>query len=284
MALFMGICFVLMIGNPYAQFSQDTSKWLLKLAVIGLGFSVDIYQVIEVGRSSIVLTLVSITAILGLGQILSQLFKVKQNTGLLISFGTAICGGSAIAAMAPVIKAKQEEIAAALAVVFILNGVALFIFPVIGHYFALNEREFAIWAALAIHDTSSVVATSAAFGATAVTIATTIKLARAMWIIPYTLIAGVFWKSDEKASIPIFIVGFIIAALIKSSFPQYEGVWSSLTEIAKQLLVVCLFLIGSGLSTMALKKVGLRPFLMAFVLWLIVCAVILLLILDGIII
>ena len=249
--------------------------------MIGLGFAVDFNQVIEVGRSSLVLTIVSITAIIGLGEILTQVFKLNRNTGVLISFGTAICGGSAIAAMAPVIKAKDHEVAVALGVVFLLNGVGLLLFPTIGHYLNLSQEQFGLWAALAIHDTSSVVGASATYGALALSIATTVKLTRAMWIIPYTTMAGVFWRSEEKASIPLFIVGFLAAALINTYLPDYSSIWSALNSVAKQVLVVTLFLIGSGLSLSVLRQAGVKPFIMATLLWIIVSGVILLLILDG---
>ncbi|OUL56770.1 hypothetical protein B1199_15460 [Pseudoalteromonas ulvae] len=282
-ALMLGFLFTALFGNPLREHAAKLSKWALKCAVIGLGFSVDVNQVLQVGRDSIVLTLVSITAIIGLGEILTQWLRVARNTGLLISFGTAICGGSAIAAMAPVIKAKDDEIAVALAIVFALNALALFIFPVVGHYFNLTEQQFAYWAALAIHDTSSVVAASASFGAASVALATTIKLTRAMWIIPYTAIAGVFWKSEERASIPLFIVGFVLAALVNSEFPQYQSVWSALSTGAKHILIMTLFLIGSGMSLQTLKQVGPKPFLMAIILWIIVSSLMLLMIIDGVI-
>lgn len=282
-ALVIGAAFAMTLGNPFAELSQKASKWMLKAAVVGLGFAVDFNQVIEVGSSSLVLTIVSITAIIGLGEILTQVFKLNRNTGVLISFGTAICGGSAIAAMAPVIKAKDHEVAVALGVVFMLNGVGLLLFPAIGHYFNLTEQQFGMWAALAIHDTSSVVGASATYGAVALSIATTVKLTRAMWIIPYTALAGVFLRSDEKASIPLFIVGFVLAALINTYLPQFSPVWSVINIVAKQLLIVTLFLIGSGLSLAVLKQAGLKPFIMAILLWILVSSVILLLILDGLI-
>jgi len=280
-ALILGALFAIILGNPFSELSQKASKWMLKLAVVGLGFSVDFNQVIEVGRSSLVLTIVSITAIIGLGELLTQVFKLNRNTGVLISFGTAICGGSAIAAMAPVIKAKDHEVAVALGIIFLLNGVGLLLFPSIGHYFNLSQEQFGMWAALAIHDTSSVVGASATYGAAALSIATTVKLTRAMWIIPYTSLAGVFWRSEEKASIPLFIVGFLAAALINTYLPDYNFIWSLLNEGAKELLVMTLFLIGSGLSLSVLKNAGLKPFIMAILLWIIVSSVILLLILDG---
>ena len=280
-ALVLGAIFAITLGNPFAELSQKASKVMLKLAVVGLGFAVDFNEVIEVGRSSLVLTIVSITAIIGLGEILTQVFKLNRNTGVLISFGTAICGGSAIAAMAPVIKARDHEVAVALGIVFLLNGMGLLLFPAIGHYFELTQQEFGLWAALAIHDTSSVVGASATYGAVALSIATTVKLTRAMWIIPYTAVAGVFMRSDEKASIPLFIVGFLLAALINTAMPSFSSTWELINSAAKQLLVVTLFLIGSGLSLSVLKQAGIKPFLMAITLWVIVSSTILLLIIDG---
>jgi len=280
-ALVLGAIFAITLGNPFAELSQKASKVMLKLAVVGLGFAVDFNEVIEVGRSSLVLTIVSITAIIGLGGILTQVFKLNRNTGVLISFGTAICGGSAIAAMAPVIKAKDHEVAVALGIVFLLNGMGLLLFPAIGHYFELTQQQFGLWAALAIHDTSSVVGASATYGAVALSIATTVKLTRAMWIIPYTAVAGVFMRSDEKASIPLFIVGFLLAALINTYMPSFSSTWELINSAAKQLLVVTLFLIGSGLSLSVLKQAGIKPFLMAITLWVIVSSTILLLIIDG---
>ncbi|TMP76411.1 putative sulfate exporter family transporter [Pseudoalteromonas sp. S1608] len=280
-ALVLGAIFAISLGNPFAELSQKASKVMLKLAVVGLGFAVDFNEVIEVGRSSLVLTIVSITAIIGLGEILTQVFKLNRNTGVLISFGTAICGGSAIAAMAPVIKARDHEVAVALGIVFLLNGMGLLFFPAIGHYFELTQQQFGLWAALAIHDTSSVVGASATYGAVALSIATTVKLTRAMWIIPYTAVAGVFMHSDEKASIPLFIVGFLLAALINTYMPSFSSTWELINSAAKQLLVVTLFLIGSGLSLSVLKQAGIKPFLMAITLWVIVSSTILLLIIDG---
>ncbi|RZM80779.1 YeiH family protein [Pseudoalteromonas rubra] len=283
LALFIGLGFALVLGNPVADLSNTASKWLLKVAVIGLGFNVNIEDVLAVGSSSVVLTIVSITATIGLGEILSQVFRLNRNTGTLISFGTAICGGSAIAAMAPVIKAKQDEIAISLSVVFALNALGLLIFPWLGHYFSLTESQFAIWSALAIHDTSSVVAAAAVYGPTALAMATTIKLTRAMWIVPYAAMAGVLSRSSERASIPLFIVGFIAAAMINTWLPEYQGVWSVFYSGAKSVLVASLFLIGSGVSMAMLRQSGWRPFAMATVLWFIVSGVMLLLILDGLI-
>ncbi len=282
-ALFIGLGFALVLGNPLPDLSNNASKWLLKLAVIGLGFNVNIEEVLAVGRSSLVLTIVSITATIGLGEILTQVFRLNRNTGTLISFGTAICGGSAIAAMAPVIKARQDEIAISLSVIFALNALGLLVFPWLGHYFSLSESQFALWSALAIHDTSSVVAAASVYGPVALTMATTIKLTRAMWIVPYAAMAGVFWRSSEKASIPLFIIGFVAAAMINTWLPDYQPVWSVLYSGAKSVLVASLFLIGSGVSMAMLRQSGWRPFVMASVLWFIVSGVMLLLILDGLV-
>ncbi len=280
-ALLFGAVFAIVFGNPFAALSNRSSKWLLKIAVVGLGFSVSIDQVVAVGKASFWLTLVSITAVLGLGELLRQSFKVERNTGLLISFGTAICGGSAIAAMAPVIKAKDHEIALSLAVVFFLNALGLWLFPLIGHALGLTEQQFGLWAALGIHDTSSVVGAGAAYGTAALAIATTVKLTRAMWIIPYTLAAGAFFRTEEKISIPLFIVGFVLAACINTWLPEYQVLWHGLHELAKRLLVVCLFLIGTGMSISVLKKMGVKPLIMAVSLWFVVSGVLLVMILDG---
>jgi len=207
--------------------------------------------------------------------------KLPRNTRTLVSFGTAICGGSAIAAMAPVIKAKDDEIAVSLATVFALNAVALVIFPPLGYFFALSQHQFGLWAALAIHDTSSVVGASAAFGAVALTVGTTAKLVRALWIAPYTMLAGFFLKSDEKASMPIFILGFIAAAFINSWLPAFDQLWGVLYSISKQVLVMTLFLIGAGLTRQVLKQVGVRPLLLGIILWIIVGSATLWLIIEG---
>ncbi|SFC05151.1 YeiH family protein [Pseudoalteromonas denitrificans] len=282
-ALILGTIFSFIFNNPFEKGSATLSKWLLKAAVIGLGFSVDINQVIEIGKNSLLLTALSISLILLIGQAFGKWLKIKNNISILISFGTAICGGSAIAAMAPVIKAKDDEIAISLAVVFFLNALSLLIFPYIGKFFNLTDYQFGMWAALAIHDTSSVVAASTMFGGAAVTIATTVKLTRAMWIIPYTVLAGSFSKSEEKATIPLFIIGFILAAMINTYFPQWDNVWSNINGASKQILVMCLFLIGSGLSKNIIKQVGIKPLLMAVILWVAVSIIILLLIMKNLI-
>ena len=259
------------------------TKKLLAYSIVGLGFGIQFEKALAVTGDGIGLIITTIIGTLVIGWFLAKRMGLDRTTGYLISSGTAICGGSAIAAMAPVIKAKQHEIAMSLAIVFLLNGLALLVFPAIGHYFQLTQEQFAIWAALAVHDTSSVVATASTYGPVAVGIATTVKLTRAMWIIPYTALAGVFWKSEEKTSIPLFIVGFLLAALINTYLPEYSTFWQLGYAGAKHVLYACLFLVGSGVSLPMLKQTGWRPLAMATLLWVIVSSVILLLIIDGVI-
>ncbi len=280
-ALVAGFSFSFFFGNPLPEWTSKASNLLLKLSVVGLGFGVNIGEVIEVGKSSLLLTLVSITATICLGEVLGRALKVSSNTRTLVSFGTAICGGSAIAAMAPVIKAKDEEIAVSLATVFALNAAALILFPPLGHLFELNQHQFGLWAALAIHDTSSVVGASATFGAVALTVGTTAKLTRALWIAPYTLVAGFIWKSEERVGIPLFILGFIAAAFINSWLPAFDSIWDGLYLLSTQTLVMTLFLIGAGLTKQVLKQVGVRPLLLGLLLWIVVSVTVLVLILGG---
>jgi uncharacterized integral membrane protein (TIGR00698 family) len=226
--------------------------------------------VIHEGRHSIVYTVIGIILTLLIGNLLGRILKVSSNISQLISFGTAICGGSAIAAMAPVIKARDEEIAISLATVFTLNSIALLLFPFIGHLLHLSEPAFGTWAALAIHDTSSVVGAAASYGAVALATGTTVKLTRALWITPVTLLYAYVKKSKQKASVPLFIFGFIATALIHSLLPCLNNIWSMAAFGAKRVLVVTLFLIGAGLTKEVLRKVGMQPLFQAIFLWIIV--------------
>lgn len=270
MALIMGVFFSLLLGNPWPQKSAHFSKIILQLSVVGLGFGLGLGEVIRTGRDSIVYTVVGIGFTLTLGYLLGKLFQTESNTSALISFGTAICGGSAIAALAPVLKAKDDEIAVALATVFTLNSVALLLFPLIGHLLRLDQGIFGTWAGLAIHDTSSVVGAASAYGAQALSIGTTVKLTRAIWITPVVIGMALLKKSDQKARVPLFIIGFVLAATIRTLLPQYGQYWGELAAIAKQCLVVTLFLIGAGLSREVLKNVGVQPMLQGITLWLLV--------------
>ncbi|BAI80895.1 conserved hypothetical protein [Deferribacter desulfuricans SSM1] len=270
-ALLLGLFLALVFTNPFPTFTAKSSKQLLKISVIGLGFGVNFYQVLEVGKHSILLTFSTIITTLFIGYFLGKLYKIEQKTSTLISFGTAICGGSAIAAMAPAIDADNNSIAISLATVFTLNAVALIIFPIIGHLLHLSQSQFGLFAALAIHDTSSVVGAASIYGATALSIGTTVKLTRALWIAPFAFTAGLInGKKNNKISFPLFILGFILAAFLSSYLPQYSDFWHKLNFVAKRLLVMTLFLIGTGLSKETLREVGIKPLLQGVSLWFIV--------------
>ena len=269
-ALLLGIIISLTLGNPWPKQTAKVSKKLLQLAVVGLGFGLSLGEVWTTGRESIVYTFVGICFTLTVGMLLGRLLKVDGQTSALVSFGTAICGGSAIAAMAPVLKAKDAEIAVSLATVFTLNAVALLLFPLIGHQLHLSQTIFGTWAGMAIHDTSSVVGAASVYGAKALAVGTTVKLSRALWITPFVLVTAWRNKATGKNAFPWFILGFIIAATISTLVPQGAPAWHAVARVARQALVVTLFLIGAGLSRELLRKVGVRPLLQGVLLWLIV--------------
>lgn len=269
-ALAAGILFSLVFSNPIPKLASSWSKILLQISVVGLGFGIGIMQVLREGGNSIVYTIIGIAFTIIVGRLLGKLLRVESNTSQLISFGTAICGGSAIAAMAPVIKAKDEEIAVSLATVFTLNAVALLLFPIVGHALQMSQESFGLWAALAIHDTSSVVGAASAYGAVALAVGVTVKLTRALWITPVVLGTALFTKSKQKIKFPLFILGFIVAAVIRSLVPDWSVVWDGIAACSRQLLVLTLFLIGSGLTREVLKRVGFAPLLQGVLLWLIV--------------
>lgn len=273
LALTCGIVFSLLFGNPWPKETARGSKLLLQISVVGLGFSLSLTDVLTTGRSSVVYTVVGISLTLLAGTWIGRLCRVEATTSVLITFGTAICGGSAIAALAPVLKARNEQIAVALATVFTLNAVALILFPFLGHLLHLDPTTFGIWAGLAIHDTSSVVGAASLYGAQALAIGTTVKLTRAIWILPLVLAAGWLRKSEQKARIPLFIVGFLVAAGVRTLWPQYLTLWQDVTAVARQSLVVTLFLVGSGLGRDVLRQVGIRPLLQGVLLWLLVSSV-----------
>lgn len=271
-ALTAGLVFGLAIGNPWKNTISAWSRRLLQGSVVGLGFGINLPVVLKTGTEAFIYTIITISMTMVAGYLLGRLFKTPQRTSTLISFGTAICGGSAIAAMAPVIKAEPEETGVALATVFTLNSVALLLFPPLGHLLRMDQHQFGLWSALAIHDTSSVVGAAAAYGSLALAIGTTVKLTRALWIMPSALLAAWFTKSEGKASIPYFIIGFIGAAALKTALPQLDQTWHLLNSIAKQSLVVTLFLIGSGLTREVLAKTGIRPLAQGITLWIVVSA------------
>lgn len=268
--LAMGIAFSFLVGNPWPDKTNRFSKDLLKISVVGLGFGMQLAEVWRVGRSSLVYTFVGIVGTMVAGTLLGRVLKMRSTTATLVSFGTAICGGSAIAAMAPVVQAENEDVAVSLATVFTLNSVALFLFPVIGHHLHLGQEAFGIWSGIAIHDTSSVVGAASAYGMEALATGTTVKLSRAVWIAPCVLAYGWIRKSEGKAALPWFIAGFIAAAAVRSVLPQFQAVWHGVAGVARQALVVTLFLIGAGLGPDVLKKVGFRPMIQGVLLWMLV--------------
>lgn len=250
------------------------TKKLLAYSIIGLGFGIHLDQALKATSDGIGIIVATIIGTLALGWLLAKRMKLDQQTGYLIASGTAICGGSAIAAVAPAINADDDKIAISLATVFVLNSVALFIFPVIGHALQLDQHTFGTWAAIAIHDTSSVVGAASAYGEQALTTATTLKLARALWIIPVAFISAIIFRSgQQKIAIPYFIVFYCVAILISDTLPQFEAIYQSVFTIAKQLLVVCLFLIGSSISVTKLKQAGSRPLIFGVTLWVIISVV-----------
>lgn len=278
-ALFMGLLYALLCGQPYASFNKKMSKMLLQYSVVGLGFGMNLYESLASGSSGMMFTIVSVFGTLTIGWLLGyKLLGVGKNISYLIGSGTAICGGSAIAAVGPVIKAKDSEMSVALGVVFILNAIALFIFPVIGIYLGLDQQQFGTWAAIAIHDTSSVVGAGAAYGEEALMVATTIKLTRALWIVPVALLTSFLFKSEGKrVTIPMFIVLFVVAMLVNTYLlSRHEcGIvlGDTINLMARKALTLTMFFIGASLSVNVLKSVGLRPLLLGVLLWLIISLV-----------
>lgn len=276
LALALGLALALSVGNPYKTYTSKASKLILQISVVGLGFKMNIATVMTMGIDSFWLTFISIFGILLLGIGTGKLLKVQEKTSYLIASGTAICGGSAIAAIAPVVDAKEEEISVSLAVVFILNAIALFIFPIVGKYLELSQNQFGIWAALAIHDTSSVVGASKQFGEKSLEIATTIKLTRALWIVPVVITSAyIFRKKDTKIQFPYFILYFLLASCLYSYIEILKPIAEIIANFAHIGLTITLFLIGAGLSADSIKKVGMMPFLQAVSMWLVVTGVIL---------
>ena len=276
-ALVGGALIALLLGNPWQSLTRNWTHRLLPLAVVGLGADMNLRAVAKAGLHGLGYTAVSIVLVLALGWWLARIMKVERDAGMLISVGTAICGGSAIAAVAPVLRAKEHEISVALATVFLLNAVALVIFPPIGHAVGLGQEAFGLWSALAIHDTSSVVGAGLAYGPRALEVATTVKLARALWIVPLTLGIGWVVARQSHASVdkqpvkkPWFIAGFLVMAALVTFVPVLHAPGHLIAVAARRVLVLTLFLIGAGLSREALKSVGLRPFIQGLVLWLLV--------------
>lgn len=271
--LFIGLAYALICGQGYPSLNKKLSKTMLQYSVVGLGFGMNLYESIASGKEGMLFTIVSVIGTLAIGMLIGRkLLKVDKETSYLISSGTAICGGSAIAAVGPVIKAKPANMSVALAVVFVLNAIALFIFPSIGHWLGLSQQEFGTWAAIAIHDTSSVVGAGAAYGEEALKVATTIKLTRALWIIPLALATSFIFKSqDRKITIPWFILYFIAAILLNTFvLDAVPEVGTIISGIARRCLTLTMFFIGASLSKDVLRAVGIKPLIQGLLLWIVI--------------
>ena len=282
--LALGLVFALIFGTPFPKFNKFLSKWLLQASVVGLGFGMNLIKSLQSGADGMIFTIVSVVGVMIIGVLLGRYMGINNKTSYLISSGTAICGGSAIAAVGPVVRADQNEMAVSLGVIFILNAIALFIFPPLGHFFGLSQTQFGTWAAIAIHDTSSVVGAGAAYGPEACDLATLIKCTRALWIIPLALFTMWFFPRFEsktggsalegkaKISIPWFILLFVVAMVINTYTPEaimpvMAPVYGFLAMFAKKCLVAVLFAIGAGLSLKVIKSVGVKPMIQALTLW-----------------
>lgn len=269
-ALAGGIVFGLVFAHPFAQESRDLSRLLLQASVVALGFGMNLREVLHAGASGFAYTAIGITAALVLGTLLGLALRVRRKASFLITCGTAICGGSAIAAIAPIIAADDEEMTASLGTVFTLNAVALVLFPLIGHALRMTQPQFGLWAALAIHDTSSVVGASAHYGTQALRIATTVKLARALWIVPLAVITAAATRSRARIQWPWFILYFCLAAVANTTLHRAAPLFAAFATLGRIGISVTLFLIGSGISKRTLRQVGVRPMVQGVALWLIV--------------
>ena len=267
-ALLIGFAIAQFSGHPFLHLNHKATSFLLKVSVVGLGFGMNVQNALQAGKEGLLFTVASICGTLAFGLLLGKLLKIEKKTSHLISTGTAICGGSAIAAISPLIKADEKQISVALGTVFILNSIALFLFPFIGHQLHLTQMQFGLWSAIAIHDTSSVVGAANKYGAQALQIATTVKLARALWIIPVSVLTAIFFKTGkQKIKIPYFIGLFILGMILNTYLPFIHLLSVKIVDLAKIGLTVTLFLIGAGLSASVLKSVGIKPMLQGVILW-----------------
>jgi uncharacterized integral membrane protein (TIGR00698 family) len=269
-ALALGLIFGLGLTHPWQAESRTATKYLLQASVVGLGFGMNLHEVLRAGRSGFVYTAVSIAFALTAGLLAGRMLRVNKTASILITVGTAICGGSAIAAVAPIIHADQEETAVSLGTVFILNAIALLIFPPLGWLLHLSQQQFGLWAALAIHDTSSVVGATARYGAVALVVGTTVKLTRALWIVPVSVGAAVLKRSDSRIQWPWFIALFCLAAVANTYLPGLSREWHALSVMGKLGLTATLYLIGTGISRATVRQVGVRPMLQGVILWILV--------------
>ena len=273
-ALFLGLIFSLVLGTPFKEFNKESSKYLLQISVGGLGFGMNLQDSFRAGSDGMLFTLFSVISVMILGIMLGKILKVADISSYLISSGTAICGGSAIAAVGPIAKASESEMSISLATIFVLNAIALFLFPVLGHWLNLTQHQFGLWAAIAIHDTSSVVGAGATYGEEALKVATTVKLTRALWIIPLSIFTSFYFKSKEdKVVIPWFILFFIVAMVVNTYFAIPAKITHGIVSVARQSLTMTLFFIGAGLSRSVIKSVGLKPLFLGVTLWFFIAAI-----------
>jgi uncharacterized integral membrane protein (TIGR00698 family) len=280
-ALALGLIFGFTFPHPFDRSAKKLSRYLLQASVVGLGFGMNLHDVIRAGRSGFVYTVVSISVTMLVGMALGALLTMDRTPAFLISTGTAICGGSAIAAVGPITGATDEQMAVSLGTVFVLNSVALLTFPAIGAALHLSQTQFGLWAALAIHDTSSVVGAAAKYGAGALAVGTTVKLARALWIVPMSIGAALIKHARAKIPWPWFIALFCLAAVCNTYLPAGAPTYGALSRAAKIGLTATLYLIGSGISGATVKKVGHRPLLLGVILWLLISTGSLWLIREG---
>ncbi|CAM2821898.1 putative sulfate exporter family transporter [Chryseobacterium flavum] len=272
-ALALGFALVVFIGNPFEKHLHQYIHLLLQISIVGLGFGLKLDEALHAGKTGLILTVVSIVSVMTLGYFLGRIFRLDKPLSYLLSAGTAICGGSAIAAVSPIIRPSTKQISLALAIVFTLNSIALFAYPAIGHLLNLSQEQFGLWCAVGIHDTSSVVGAASKYGDEALKIATTVKLARALWIIPVSLITMFIFKNKtSKIKIPWFIGYFILAILLNTYFPVLNTFSNSITALAKSGLNLTLFFIGSTLSVQTLKTIGFKPLITAVLLWITISA------------
>ncbi len=283
MALLLGLAYGFSFLHPYHVDSRNLSRFLLQASVVGMGFGMNLHDVLRAGRSGLAYTALGIAFALGFGLLAGHLLHVNRKTSFLITAGTAICGGSAIAAIAPIIQADSEETAVSLGTIFTLNSIALLVFPAIGWALHLTQSQFGLWSALAIHDTSSVVGATSRFGPMALVVGTTVKLTRALWIVPVSMGAAVLTRSKSRIHWPWFILFFCLAAVFNTYLPSLASVSGILGNLGKLGLTATLFLIGTGLSTATLKRVGVRPLVQGVILWIVVAISSLYLIGTGVI-
>ena len=269
-SLGIGLLIGLTVGNPIQNITKSITKYLLQICVVGLGFGMDFMKVVDAGKTGILFTIFTIFGALGLGFVLGKILKVPNKITYLISCGTAICGGSAIAAVSPAIDAKGKEISMAMATVFTLNAIALLLFPYIGHALDLSQQQFGLWAAIAIHDTSSVVGAATAYGDEALIVATTVKLARALWILPMVIItAMVYGKKTGIKSIPFFILLFVLASMANTYLHIPKEISAGIVNLSKSGLGITLLLIGANISIKNIRETGVKALLLGFLLWLV---------------